>query len=84
VTNENMKKLGAKLELWVVYKHPRDYPNSWVVRRQWTMDNGQILAEATPRAVGPSLEAVRTCIPDWLACLGRETNDDPAIHEVWI
>ena len=80
----NMEKLGAILESWVVYRYPLDYPNSWVLRRQWAMKNGQVVAEVVPRAVTSSLEDARLRIPSNLVCLARSPKDAPSIYETWL
>ena len=68
------------ITLYVVYDHPRDYPDEFVVRR-WFMDRPEL---GEPFARGDSLEAVRAELPRILRNLGRHKNDDEAIVEVWI
>jgi hypothetical protein len=68
------------ITLYVVYDHPRDYPDEFVVRR-WNMDRPEL---GEPFARGASLEAVRAALPRNLWNLGRSRNDDDAIVEVWI
>ena len=68
------------ITLYVVYEHPRDYPDEFVVRR-WFVDRPEL---GEPFARGASLEAVRAALPRNLWNLGRHKNDDEAVVEVWI
>ena len=68
------------ITLYVVYDHPRDYPDEFDVRR-WHMDRPEL---GEPFARGASLEAVRAALPRNLWNLGRHKNDDEAVVEVWI
>lgn len=72
------------LTLWVIYDRPKDYPNSFVLRRQYVDRNNLIWADRNPVAIGDALEAIRTLIPVELHNMNRMPNDDPAIAEVWI
>lgn len=69
---------SANIRMYVVYDHPSDYPNCFVVRL-WK--NGQptlthILAE--------SLEQARKMIPNGLVRIPRHVSDDPVIVETWV
>lgn len=66
------------LSLYVIYDHPRDYPDSFVVRR-WELD-----AQKEVVGTAPTLEAARKLVPPDLYNLGRHEGDDPNIVEVWI
>lgn len=73
---------GTVLSQWVVYEHPRDYPDLYVVRR-WEI--GQRMLYATDDvAFANSLEDIRKAIPPGLYCLPRFAEDDPCIVEVWL
>jgi hypothetical protein len=66
------------VNLYVIYDHPTDYPDKWVVRR-WELD--------VPKEVvgtADSLEEARALIPEGCTNLSRSTSDDPKIHEVWL
>ena len=65
--------------LYVIYDHPRDFPNSWVCRL-WYGET----AELSPYAVAGTLEQIREALPAGVTNLGRYEQDDPCIHEVWI
>ena len=72
--------------LYVIYDHPRDCPNHWVVRRSFAgAKNG--VAFTYFAAVGiacQTLEEARATLPSGLYNLGRSEADDPVIAEVWI
>lgn len=81
------------LTLYVIYDHPLDYPDKWVVRPQIVLrrpgtGGSEVSAQEVVefgRAMGAdSLEEARLLIPPGLANIGRMANDDPKIHEVWI
>jgi len=64
--------------LYVIYDHPRDFPDHWVVR-VW---HGEI-----PRGDGvlfDSLEEARASLPPGATNLHREPGDDSAIAECWV
>lgn len=80
-----MNRDDVTLTLWVVYRRPRDFPDSFVVRRQFVMRDSSVRVETTPITVGPSLDSVRwALLPYGLYNIGRQPNDDPVIEEVWI
>lgn len=70
--------------LWVVYEHPEDFPNSYVVRRQYITRGSSVWVDRLPVAVGPDLKSVRSVLPPGLYNLGRQPEDMPQIKEVWI
>lgn len=65
--------------LYVIYDHPRDFPNSFVCR----IFHGE-LPEALPLIVASKLEDIYAILPPGLTNIGREPEDDPVIREVWI
>ena len=68
-----------KLSMWVIYDHPKDYPNSYVARR-WELDR-----PTTDIIVCPRLDAIRHEMQiRGLACLARNPNDDSKIVECWV
>lgn len=69
------------LDVWVIYDHPEDYPEHFVVRPQ-TIERGKI-AFGLP-ILTASLEAARGYVPEGLVCLARCPEDVPAIVETWI
>jgi hypothetical protein len=85
--------------LYVVYKHPRDHPGQYVVRR-WAWERGSDESAAlrgtahalpgyyggdfAPLAVTRTLAEARRALPTGLVNIGRDVNDDPVIAEVWV
>jgi hypothetical protein len=70
-----------ELVTFAIYDHPRDHPNSFVVRR-WAVRGGQSVP-GEMRLAGTLAEA-RGLLPPGLHNLGRYPSDDPCIVEVWI
>jgi hypothetical protein len=67
--------------MWVIYDHPSDYPNAWVVR-EWKIADEPV---AMPNVIiAKSLKAARAAIPPGLFCMPRWQGDDPAVVEVWL
>lgn len=73
------------LDVYVIYDHPRDYPNDYVARR-FEMDKitNDVFTD-------PSLEIVRAWVRKriWKTGMGafrlsRAAIDDPCIIETWI
>lgn len=79
----------GELLQWVVYDHPKDHPDKWVLRR-WRVLGGSVpegveRIQADGEAIlGDSLDDVRKHIPEGSLNLGRFPGDDPVIHEVWM
>lgn len=69
------------MEQWVIYDHPRDHPEHFVVRR-WLIFPGFL--EPAEHYLANDLRAARKRIPKGMVCLGRQPRDDPRIVEVWI
>jgi hypothetical protein len=66
------------MRLYCVYRRPIDFPDVFVVR---------ILEGSTPGevvAIGETLESVRSQLPSGLTNIGRDSQDEPQIVEVWI
>lgn len=72
------------LTLWVIYRHPLDYSDKFVVRAQHVRPRAGVEIDVEPTAVVDSLEEAREEIPAGLFNLGRQHDDDPAIYEVWL
>jgi hypothetical protein len=72
------------LSIWVVFDHPLDFPEWFIVRRQVPHADGTI--EYDPRAYGfADLEKARAWLAQQgLTCLARQPKDDPAIIETWL
>jgi hypothetical protein len=76
-----MSTHSLPLNLYVVYAHPTDFPDSYVVRRFE-------LNEPTEEAyVCENLDVARLIVASLMPsaiCLTRSPGDDPAIVEVWL
>jgi hypothetical protein len=73
------------LTLWVVYDHPRDFPDHVVVRRQFVMQSSTTpITSADIGGVYDDLDQARADIPHGHFCIGRFPDDDPVIVETWI
>jgi len=66
--------------IWVIYDHPRDYPDGYVVRVWYGM---HAWPEATRVA---TIDAAREYAQRCGACvlMPRDASDDPVIAESWI
>lgn len=72
----------AELTMWVIYKHPRDYPQQYVARL-WEIRAGCVLPTADVM-MADTLAEIRKSIPVGLFRTERFSDDDPCIVEVWI
>ena len=84
--SETKMKNEDRLWIHVIYKHPKDFPDKYVVRRQSPNSDGTILA-ATNCIVGSTLEGVREMLEDvypGLVRIARHPQDDSVIVESWI
>lgn len=68
--------------VWVIYDHPKDYPESFVVRGQ-TIVNGETIY-GSPRCFRTLEDARQIGVPPGLVCLARYEEDDPVIIETWL
>ena len=72
------------LDMWVVYRHPRDYPDKYVAR-QWVTQSGEAQACVDRFALADTLgELQAALIVAGRTCLERMKGDDPVIVEVWL
>lgn len=66
-------------DMWVVYDHPRDFPNTCVARR-WV--NGEPTHQMV---IAPKLADVRDIMIGFgLTPIQRAESDEPQIVETWI
>ena len=81
---EDLVPEGAIMTVWVVYDHPKDYPDAFVARPQFVMaDNSIVPCRAA--WINDNLEAIRDALAaTGLTCLTRMQGDDPKIMETWI
>ena len=76
--------MNNELPIYVIYDHPKDYPEHYVVRRQ-VIRGGQIIPDANPMLVTEDLEKIRQGMKRLgLTRLVRRTDDDPVIVETWL
>lgn len=71
------------LHTYAIYERPRDFPNSYVLRR-WNVENGQIRPDPLPMAVALDLETVRAALPSGVVKVTDRQAQDPGILEEWI
>lgn len=70
------------LSMWVIYDHPKDYPNSFVMR-EWIIEGGGYKPTGQ-WIVKDTIEECRAQLPNGAINLGRYPEDDPVIAEVWV
>lgn len=71
------------LVMFVIYDHPKDFPDNFVVRR-WLVTGKEQVAALRPHAVVATLEEARASLPAGMNGIGRRSDDDPVIAEVWL
>jgi len=71
------------LDMWVIYEHPLDHPDKYVVRK-WTVIANAAPLSSMDKTLHDTLEEAREAVPPGLYNLRRFAEDDPAIKEVWI
>lgn len=76
--------MSDPLFMYVVYDHPKDYPENYVVRRGAVRDNGILFVDAIPTAVAQTLPEARDAIPFGLVRVDRDPDDDPVVVETWL
>lgn len=71
------------MDMWTVYDHPIDIPDSYVARKHVVAVGGDY---ATAEIIkSESLEALRILLANrGLVSLARSPEDDPKIIETWI
>jgi len=70
--------------IYVVYDHPRDFPDRYVCRRQWACADGTIECDKEAMA-STELEPIRVALRALgLTCVGRHPDDDAVIVETWL
>jgi len=69
---------GVWPDYYVIYDHPQDYADAFVVVR-WRGHR-----RIGPIGTAPTLDAARKLLPTGMACLDRFYGDDPAIVECWL
>jgi hypothetical protein len=75
-------KLGQHLPMWVVYNHPKDFPEGFIARLHLAVD-GRTLPTAAVQRAG-TLAELRDLLPRGLVRIARNPQDDPVILETWL
>lgn len=68
------------MPMWVIYDHPRDYPDCFVARL-WDGLNNKATSSVLTASTIEELEAK---LPPDLYRLERQPGDDPTIMGVWL
>lgn len=74
---------GSVLSMWVVYDHPKDYPEGFIARRHEVVAGGSRPTDDTIKNADLAL-IQRELKMSGLYRLDRALNDDPCILEVWL
>jgi len=82
VNGRTSSELGSRLDVWVVYQNPSDYPGKFVVRPFYVNDTG--IRASTDCTVHDDLESARRTIPAGRVRLRRHNADDSVIVETWV
>lgn len=73
------------LRVYVIYDHPRDYPDHFVLRAWDVAGSVPVPIPELQTRLAATLDEARGHLPpDWLVNIGRQPDDDVAILEVWI
>jgi hypothetical protein len=70
------------LTQYVIYDHPRDHPEHFVVR-PWDIQAGGAVAREAAGLFRDLDKARAYCAQFGLVCIGRQDGDDPTIVETW-
>lgn len=70
------------LDIWTIYRYPRDYPDKYVARRAG-ITNGSV-TNTNEMFVADSLAEARKLLPAGLHRIERHSFDDPVIVECWV
>lgn len=79
---ERSRPRTVRITLWVIYDHPDEFPDHFVVRRQEISDGGAISFGMAHTF--DTLSAARAYVPSGYSCLPRHPDDAPSIVETWI
>jgi len=75
------------MTFWVIYDHPKDHPDDWVVRRQYLVrkegGGSEVMADRNA-TLHRTLHDARTAgVPPGLFCLPHQPGEPAYIHETW-
>lgn len=77
--------MSGVLDIWVIFDHPLDFPDSYVVAVQRVGASG--VEHLPQRWLRATLEGARDVVQrhhPFAVCLERQPQDDPAVVESWI
>ena len=79
-----MKPITSRdyLSMWVIYEHPKDFPDKFVARLHMAWKGGH--APTNCAVIGDTLDEVRDRLPEGVINIGRQIEDEPHIVEVWL
>lgn len=83
--SDSKQTVDRTLSMWVVYEHPKDFPNQFVARRH-LIDQGKSIP-TTDVFLSEDIYELRTRLRTeypGLVCLARNPKDDLVIVETWI
>jgi hypothetical protein len=99
MTEAFVSRPPESITLWVIYDHPKDYPDGYVLRPQFsvrkfdgmerfgriTEDLGEAVVIVSPYAWRtPSLDELHEIMPDTAQRIPTSPGDDSAILEIWM
>lgn len=70
------------MNIYVIYKKPKDYPDKFVLRR-WEIGDGTVEPKEVV-ALANTLEEAMKAMPPGMTATGRYASDDPVIVGVWL
>jgi hypothetical protein len=71
----------AALDVWTVYRDPRDFPGKWVARLHRV--TAGVSTPSSVHFVADTLDGVRALLPPGLFRLDRFELDEPHVYETW-
>lgn len=74
------KKPADALTFWVIYDHPTDYPDWYVLRAHWASGAGLTVSQEAWFA--KNIDELHSLLP--MRTLTRMAEPNPAIAEVWM
>ena len=84
ILTDDMVPEGAVMIVWVIYDHPKDFPDVFVARPQFVMEDHSVVPCKVAWA-NPDLDVIRNALAAiGLTCLTRSPGDDPKIVETWL
>jgi hypothetical protein len=74
---------SESLSMWVVYDHPKDFPDGYIARRWEATRDGPVMTGDIMKAT--RLEPLRLALAtEGLTQLPRSPSDDLKIVEIWL